>query len=141
MKARWLIIPATVLLITGAGQGLTLLTTKTPAAEAIVTEALPGQASQPQVAPEALAKKSGCFECHSIDKNVVGPAYRDVAERYKGKPEARAALIETVKKGGKGNWTAITHDVPMPPHGRRLSAADITRLVDWVLSLKDDDIR
>ena len=44
MKARWLIIPATVLLITGAGQGLTLHTTKTPAAEAIVTEALPGQA-------------------------------------------------------------------------------------------------
>ena len=140
MKARWLVTPTTVLMITGAGLGLGLLTTKTPFAQTVVSEALPSPASQ-AMAPEALAKKSGCFECHSIDKNVVGPAYRDVAERYKGKPEARAALIEKVTKGGKGNWTAVTHDVPMPPHGRRLSAGDITRLVDWVLSLKDGDIR
>ena len=139
MKARWLFIPITALIITGADQGLTLLTTKAPAGETAVTAALPSQASQ-ALAPEPLAKKSGCFECHSIDKNVVGPAYRDIAERYKGKPEARAALIETVKKGGKGNWTSVTNDVPMPPHGRRLSAADITRLVDWVLSLEDDEI-
>ena len=137
MKARWLIIPATALLIIVGAQALT---TKAPASETVAAEALPSQASQ-ALAPEALAKKSGCFECHSIDKKVVGPSYREVAERYKGKPEARAALIETVKKGGKGNWTAITNDVPMPPHGRRLSASDITRLVDWVLSLKEDDIR
>jgi cytochrome c len=137
MKARWLIIPTTALVIAGAGEALTK---KPPATETIVTAALVTQASQ-QLAPEPLARKSGCFECHSIDKTVVGPAYRDVAERYKGDAHARAALIETVKKGGKGNWTAITHGVPMPPHGRRLSTADITRLVDWVLSLKDDEIK
>lgn len=90
-----------------------------------------------RLAPEALAKKSGCFECHSIDKNLVGPAYRSVAERYKGDAKARTTLIETVKKGGKGNWSEITRGVPMPPHQGRLSTADITRLVDWVLSLGD----
>ncbi|MEK6279103.1 MAG: c-type cytochrome [Acidobacteriota bacterium] len=137
MKARWLIIPTTALTIIGAAQALT---TRAPASGTVVAEALASQANQ-ALAPEALAKKSGCFECHSVDKNVVGPAYRDIAEKYKGNAGARAALIETVKKGGKGNWTAVTHDVPMPPHGRRLSPADITRLVDWVLSLKDDEIK
>ena len=121
-------------MIISAGQALT---TGTPAPAAPLTEPQKDQ----QLAPEALAKKSGCFECHSIDKNVVGPAYKDVAAKYKGSTSARAALIETVKKGGKGNWTPISHGVPMPPHGRRLSDADITRLVDWVLSLQDSEIK
>jgi len=132
MKARWIVIPTSALMIISAGYAL--------ATEALITEAPTTQSDQ-GLAPEALARKSGCFECHSIDKNVVGPAYREVARKYKGDANARAALIETVKKGGKGNWTDITHGVPMPPHGRRLSAGDITRLVDWILSLQDDDIR
>ncbi len=44
-----------------------------------------------------------------------------------------------MKKGGKGHWSDITNGVPMPPHGKRLSNDEIARLVDWVLSLKDDD--
>lgn len=88
-------------------------------------------------APEELARKSGCFKCHSVDKTVVGPAYKDVAAKYKDDNRARAALIETVKKGGKGHWSEISKGVPMPPHQGRLSAADITRLVDWVLSLEN----
>jgi cytochrome c len=88
-----------------------------------------------KLGPEQLAQYSGCFQCHSVDKAVVGPAYKDVAARYSGKTGARAALIETVKKGGKGNWSDISKGVPMPPHGGRLSAEEIARLVDWVLSL------
>jgi cytochrome c len=130
MKARWIVIP----IVLGIGGG-TALTSGIPAIEVPVNEPQKDQ----RLAPEALAKKSGCFECHSIDKVVVGPAYRDVAERYKGQPEARAALIETVKKGGKGHWTAVTHDVPMPPHGKRLSAGDISLLVDWVLNLNNSE--
>ena len=83
--------------------------------------------------PEALAKKSGCLKCHSTTKNVVGPAYRDIAARYKDDPRARATLIKTVKKGGKGNWTEVTAGVPMPAHSPRLTDAEIRRLVDWVL--------
>jgi cytochrome c len=85
-------------------------------------------------ADERLAKKSGCLECHAVDKKVVGPAYKDVAARYKNVAGARATLIEKVKKGGKGNWTELTGGVRMPPHSPRLTDAEITQLVDWVLA-------
>lgn len=126
MKAHWIGTSAVALVIIGAGVALT---SKAPG-----TAALSFPAGQ-SVDPEALAKKSGCFECHSVDQKIVGPAYRDVAERYKDNAKARAALIEKISKGGKGNWTEVTKGVPMPSHSGRLSAADTARLVDWVLSL------
>jgi cytochrome c len=89
------------------------------------------------MAPGDLAKSAGCFVCHSVDKKVVGPAWADVAARYKGDEKARERLIETVRKGGKGNWPLlITHGVPMPPHSPRLSDEEITRLVNWILGLE-----
>jgi len=82
-----------------------------------------------------LAKKSGCLACHAIDKKVVGPAWKDVAARYKGQDGSRDALIAKVKKGGKGNWTEVTKGVPMPPYSPRVKDQDIEKLVDFVLSL------
>jgi len=82
-----------------------------------------------------LAKKSGCLACHAVDHKVVGPAWQDVSEKYKGDAGARARLIEKVKKGGKGNWTAVTGGVPMPPYSPRVPNADIEKLVDFVLGL------
>lgn len=82
-----------------------------------------------------LARKSGCLACHSIEKKLVGPAWKDVAARYKNDAGARAALIEKVKKGGKGNWTDVTGGTPMPPYSPRVSDADIAALVDFVLAL------
>lgn len=82
-----------------------------------------------------LARKSGCLACHSIEKKVVGPAWKDVAARYKSDSSAKAALVEKVKKGGKGNWTDVTGGTPMPPYSPRVSDADIEKLVDFVLSL------
>jgi len=81
-----------------------------------------------------LAKKSGCTACHAIDKKVVGPAWADVAKRYKGK-DATAELVEKVKKGGKGNWTEVTKGVPMPPYSPRVADADIQELVGFILGL------
>lgn len=87
--------------------------------------------------PAALAKASGCFECHSVEKKVTGPAYRDVAARYAGKKdETREWLIEKVKHGGKGNWTAITRGKPMPAHSARLTDEQIASLVNWILNLE-----
>lgn len=83
----------------------------------------------------ALAKKSGCLACHSVDRKLVGPAWKDVATRYKEKSDARSKLIEKVSKGGKGNWTEITGGVPMPPYYPRVTKENIERLVDFVLSL------
>lgn len=82
-----------------------------------------------------LARKSGCLACHSVEKKVVGPAWKDVAAKYKGDAGARAALVAKVKKGGKGNWTAVTGGVPMPPYSPRVSDENIEKLVDFVLGL------
>lgn len=82
-----------------------------------------------------LAKKSGCLACHSVDNKIVGPAWKDVAKRYKGDASARSTLVDKVKKGGKGNWTEVTGGVPMPPYSPRVADADIEKLVDFVLAL------
>ncbi len=78
----------------------------------------------------ALAKKYNCLACHSVDKKVVGPAYKDVANKYRGDKTAEAKLVEKVKKGGSGVWG----QVPMPPNN--VPDADVRALVKWVLSLK-----
>lgn len=82
-----------------------------------------------------LAKRSGCFACHDIERKVVGPAWRDVATRYRGDPEARARLIKKVHEGGKGSWSEVTGGVTMPAYSPRVASADIEKLVDFVLSL------
>ena len=92
-------------------------------------------ASGSAMADVALAKKSGCFACHSIEKKIVGPSWNDIAARYKGDAAARDALIKKVKTGGKGNWTEITKGVPMPPYSPRVKDADIATLVDFILKL------
>lgn len=86
-----------------------------------------GQAS----ADQALAQKSGCMACHSVDKKVLGPAYKDVAAKYKGQKDAEAKLVEKVKKGGSGVWGPI----PMPANSPQVKDEDIKKIVQWVLSL------
>jgi cytochrome c len=88
-------------------------------------------AATPALANEELAKKSACTACHAIDKKLVGPAYKDVAAKYKGNPKAQAMLEEKVKKGGVGNWG----QVPMPPNAS-VKDEDVKTLVKWVLSQK-----
>ncbi len=80
---------------------------------------------------EALMKSSGCVACHSIDKKVVGPAYKDVAAKYRKDKGAEAALIKKVKAGGKGVWG----EVPMPPNAH-VKDEDMKTIVHWILSLK-----
>jgi len=89
-------------------------------------------ASAPVLADDgaALAKKSGCFNCHTVDKKLVGPSYKDVAKKYKGNAGAAAMLVKKVSDGGSGVWGPI----PMPPNKTKVSEADIKTLVDWVLS-------
>lgn len=82
-------------------------------------------------AAQALAQKSGCLACHSIDKKVLGPSYKDVAAKYKGDKTAEAKLIEKVKKGGSGVWGPM----PMPPNSPQVKDADIKTIVEWLLSV------
>jgi cytochrome c len=80
---------------------------------------------------DELLKKHGCTACHQIDKKVVGPAYNEVAAKYKGDAKAPAFLMDKVKKGGSGNWG----NVPMPPNAA-VPDADIKTMVTYILSLK-----
>ena len=84
----------------------------------------------PAQADEALAKKHNCLACHQIDKKSVGPAYKDIAKKYKGQAGMDAKLAEKVKKGGQGVWGPV----PMPPNAA-VPDADIKKLVDWILKM------
>ena len=83
-------------------------------------------ASAPAFANKDLATKNGCMACHAVDKKLVGPAYQEVAKKYKAADEAM--LIGKVKAGGKGTWGQI----PMPPNPK-VSDADLKTLVTWIL--------
>ena len=87
--------------------------------------------ASPAIADEALAKKYACTACHAIDKKLVGPAYKDVAAKYKGDAKAAENLAAKVKKGGSGVWGPV----PMPPNPN-VPDADVAKLVKWVLSVK-----
>lgn len=90
-----------------------------------------GFLAAPALANEDLAKKHACTACHSVDKKIVGPAFKEVANKYRGNAKAEAMLVEKVKKGGVGVWG----QVPMPPNAN-VPDADVKTLVHWVLSLK-----
>jgi len=85
----------------------------------------------PAFASLELAQKNACTACHAVDKKIVGPAYKDVAAKYKGNAKAQAMLEEKVKKGGVGVWG----QVPMPPNAN-VKDEDVKTLVKWILSLK-----
>ena len=80
---------------------------------------------------EALAKSSGCFACHTVDKKLVGPGYKEIADRYRKDKAEEANLMQKVKAGGKGVWG----DIPMPPNAH-VKDADIKTMVEWILSIK-----
>lgn len=92
---------------------------------------LAGAAKAPAVDAEALMKKSDCFTCHAVKRKVVGPAYADVAKKYKGNKGAVAVLVKKVKEGGSGNWGAV----PMAAHAD-LKDEDVKAMVAWVLRQK-----
>jgi cytochrome c len=83
----------------------------------------------PAQADEALAKKHNCLACHTVDKKAVGPAYKDIAKKYKGQ-NVNAQLEQKVKKGGVGVWG----QVPMPPNPA-VPDGDLKKLVDWIVKM------
>ena len=82
-------------------------------------------------ASQELANKNGCVACHAVDKKLVGPSFKEIADKYKGDKDAEAKLAEKVKKGSSGVWG----QVPMPPNAQ-VKDEDIKTLVKWVLTAK-----
>lgn len=89
-------------------------------------------AAYAQKADELLTKHA-CTACHAIDKKMVGPAYNDVAAKYRNDPKAATVLFDSVKKGSTGKWAPPP--VPMPPNDK-VPDADIKAMVSYILTLK-----
>jgi cytochrome c len=106
-----------------------------PATSVVAPVAVPAvvkpEVEAPAVDALALAKKSGCLVCHAVDKKLVGPAWRDVAAKYRGDATAEARLVSKVGRGGSGVWGSMA----MPAHPQ-VSEADRNTLVKFVLNLK-----
>lgn len=81
-------------------------------------------------ADQALAQSKGCLACHAVDKKIVGPAYKDVAAKYKGDKAAADKLATKIKAGGSGTWGPV----PMPP--QNVTPEESKKLVTWILSQK-----
>jgi cytochrome c len=77
-----------------------------------------------------LAWDSGCFTCHDLREPLRGPAWSEIAERYRGDEGAFERLVATVISGGSGNWG----DDVMSPN-RRVPERDVRILVEWLLTL------
>lgn len=97
-------------------------------------DAKPAMKAEPAVSEAdalQLAKKSNCLACHAIDKKVVGPAWKDVAAKYRGDAGAEARMMDKIANGGSGVWGVMV----MPP-SPQVSEADRKTLARFVLSLK-----
>ena len=77
----------------------------------------------------ALATAKGCTACHAVDKKLVGPAYKDVAKKYKAEKDGVATMTASVLKGSQGKWGPI----PMPPN--KVSEEEAKALVAWIAGL------
>jgi len=76
--------------------------------------------------------KAKCGACHAIDQRVVGPAWKDVAKKYKGKPNAKKTLITHITTGGSFGWNFGM----MPPRGLGANDQEIASLAKFILKLK-----
>jgi cytochrome c len=85
----------------------------------------------PALADQALLKKNNCMACHAVDKKLVGPSYKDVANKYRGQSDAADKLAKKIRAGGSGVWGPI----PMPPHPQ-VSEADAKKLATFILNTK-----
>lgn len=86
-------------------------------------------AATPATADEALAKAKGCTACHAVKTKLVGPAYADVAKKYKSEKDAPDKLVTSIIKGSSGKFGPV----PMPPN--KVTEDEAKKLAAWVLSL------
>jgi cytochrome c len=90
--------------------------------------AVAGSAAMAATPDEAMAR-AGCVACHAKDKKLVGPAFKDVAAKYKGQ-DVVAKLVDKVRKGGSG----VYGQIPMPPNTPdKISDADLKAVVEAIL--------
>jgi cytochrome c len=84
-------------------------------------------------AAKTLARENNCFKCHGVDKEKDGPAYKKVADKYRGKPGAEERLVVHLTSGEKATFP----DGHVEEHKiiKTKDMAAIKNLVNWILSL------
>ena len=87
--------------------------------------------AMPAMADQALATAKNCMACHAAQKKLVGPAYKDVAAKYKDDAGAVDRLATKIIKGGSGAWGPV----PMPANAQ-VNEADAKKLAAWILDFK-----
>jgi cytochrome c len=78
-----------------------------------------------------LMKSADCFNCHAPEHRIVGPAFLEIADKYRGQAGALQASVDRVIKGSSGVWGPV----PMLPHGHH-TREQVQQMVEWVYSLK-----
>jgi cytochrome c len=78
---------------------------------------------------EDAMTKAGCMACHTKDKKLVGPPFKEIAAKYKGQ-DVTAKLMEKVRKGGSGVYGPVPM-APNPPD--KISDADLKSAVEYIL--------
>ena len=79
----------------------------------------------------ALMSKAQCTACHNVERKLVGPSFKQVAQKRKDEKDAVAVIVKKVREGGTGAYGQI----PMPPNPKsKISDADLKKLVEWVLT-------
>lgn len=101
---------------------------ETPADNSMVT---PGAAEAAASKGAALIEQKDCKTCHKVDAKLVGPGYKEVAQKYEATDANIEMLADKVISGGSGHWG----EVAMTPHAD-LSKEDAKEMVKYVLSLK-----
>lgn len=87
----------------------------------------------PAKASEAIVKKARCVACHAVDAKRVGPAYKEVAAKYRSDSSAPAKLFDKVRAGGSGNWG----EIPMLAHpADKIGDDDLKAAIKWILALE-----
>jgi len=85
---------------------------------------------------QELATRHTCMTCHKADTKVVGPAYRDVAARYRNDPDAGQKLVTQMENGGTGQWGPV----PMLPFKGKVPPEDMKLLAQWILGYRWDAV-
>lgn len=76
-----------------------------------------------------IAMDNGCFGCHTLSSKRVGPAYREIAARYRKESVSPETLSRKIKRGGSGVWGTVA----MPANAISEEESDV--LARWILSL------
>lgn len=93
-------------------------------------EPAPKVVTDPIAEGQSLIEGSDCVGCHKLDEKMIGPSYKEVAQKYENTPENVEMLAEKILKGSSGVWG----DVPMPAHG--FSKENAKFMAQYILSLK-----